>query len=137
MHDLAVEQIGDGGKPDMRMRAHVESVAGAEFRRTEMIEEDERPDHARARRGQRAAHGEVAEVDGARHDHLTDGIALIGIARLGVLAGKETHGLSFTFIRISCALVPKQLQRISTCDAACLLGGICASQPRYSLKIVS
>ena len=48
MHDLAVEQIGDGGKPDMRVRADVESVAGAEFRRTEMIEENEGADHARA-----------------------------------------------------------------------------------------
>ena len=39
VHDLAVEQIGDSGEPDMRMRAHVESVAGAEFRRPEMVEE--------------------------------------------------------------------------------------------------
>ncbi len=29
MHDLAVEQIGDGGEADMRMRPHVDAVAGA------------------------------------------------------------------------------------------------------------
>ncbi len=92
MHDLAVEQIRHGGKPDMRMRPHVEPVAGAEFRRPEMIEEDEGPDHARARRRQRAPHREaVAEIDGARHDHLRDGVAGIGVARLRILAGKETH----------------------------------------------
>ena len=48
MHDLAVEKIGHGGEPDMRMRANVEPVAGAKFRRPEMVEKDERPDHARA-----------------------------------------------------------------------------------------
>src|SRR5258706_134389 len=43
MHDLAVEQIGDGGEPDMRMRAYVDALAGAKLRRTHVIEEDERP----------------------------------------------------------------------------------------------
>ena len=69
VHDLAVEQVGDGGEPDMRVRAHVEAVAGTEFGRAHMIEEDERADHARLRRRQRAAHREVAEIGGARHDH--------------------------------------------------------------------
>ena len=46
MHDLAVEQEGDGGEADMGMRPHVDALAGAELRRPEVIEEDERPDHA-------------------------------------------------------------------------------------------
>ena len=93
MHDLAVEQIGDGGEPDMRMRPHVEAVAGREHRRPEMIEEHERPDHARLRRRQRAPHREaVAEIGGARHDHRLDRVALEFVAGGGVLAGKETHG---------------------------------------------
>ena len=92
VHDLAVEQVGDGGKADVRMRPHVESAAGAEFGRAEMIEEHERPDHARLRRGQRAPHGEaVAQVGGARHHHLLDRFALERVARGGVLAGEETH----------------------------------------------
>jgi len=33
VHDRAVEQIGDGGKPDMRMRAHVHALAGDELHR--------------------------------------------------------------------------------------------------------
>ena len=59
MDDLAVEQIGDGGEPDMRMRAHIEPGAGAEFSRAHLIEEDEWPDHAGARRGQGAPHLEA------------------------------------------------------------------------------
>ena len=55
MLDFAVEQIGDGRKPDMRMRAHIDADAGLEFRRAHMIDKDERPDHAALRRGQRAA----------------------------------------------------------------------------------
>ena len=82
VHDLAVEQIGDGGEPDMRMRPHVEPVAGAEFRRPEMVEEDERPDHARARRGQRAPHRKaVAEIDRARHHDVGDRLAGVSCRR--------------------------------------------------------
>src|SRR5437879_155531 len=43
VHDLAVEQIGDGGKADMRVRAYVHLARDPrrEFHRAEMIEEDE------------------------------------------------------------------------------------------------
>jgi hypothetical protein len=80
MHDLAVEQEGDGGKPDMRMRPHVDAVPGAELGRPEMVEDDERPDHARAPRRQRAMHLKAAEIDRARHDHLLDGVTRWRIA---------------------------------------------------------
>jgi hypothetical protein len=75
MHDLAVEQISDGGEPDMRMRSHIDAVAGAKQSRSEMIEEDERPDHAGLSGRQRAMHAKAAEIDRARHDHLFDRIA--------------------------------------------------------------
>ena len=91
MHDLAVEQVGDGGKPDMRVRPHVDAVAGLEHRRPEMVEEDERPDHARAPRRQRAMHLEAAEIDRARHDHLLDGVTRWRIAEVRVLAGEKAH----------------------------------------------
>src|SRR6185437_2587919 len=95
VHDLAVEQIGDGCKPNMRMRPHIETFAGAEFGGSEMIEEDERPDHARACGGQRAAYREaVAEIDRARHYDVGDGVARVGVACLRILAGEETHGFS-------------------------------------------
>src|SRR5262249_15322555 len=96
-------QVSNGSKSDMRVRADIKPVAGTEFRWAEMIEEYERTDHACACRGQRPADGKVAEVDGARHDHLTDRVALIGVARLRVLAGQEAHGLIlYTNASIAC-----------------------------------
>src|SRR5205807_3623231 len=91
VHDLAVEQIAHRGEPDVRMRTHVEAVAGAELGRPEMIEEDERPDHASPRRGQRAPHREPAEVDRARHDHQLDCVAAERVAEDGILRGEEAH----------------------------------------------
>src|SRR5664279_460307 len=95
MHDFAVKQISDGGEPDMRMWPHVEAVAGLELRRAEMIEKDERPDHARTRRRQGAPHVKtIAEIDRARHHDVGDCLATKGVARFRVLAGEETHGLA-------------------------------------------
>src|SRR5580700_7265735 len=93
MHDLAVEQVGDGGKPDMRVRPHVDAVAGLEHRRPEMVEEDKRADHARLPRRQRAMHLEAAEIDRAGHDHLLDGVARWRIAEAWVFAGEKAHGV--------------------------------------------
>src|SRR6516225_6870878 len=61
MYDLAVEEIGDGGQADMRMGPHVNAVAGLEYGRPEMVEKDERADHARLCRRQRAVHRETTE----------------------------------------------------------------------------
>src|SRR5262245_7884293 len=94
MHDFAVKQVGNGGKPDVRVGANVEAIAGAEFCRAEMIEENKRADHPRSRRGQGATDGEVAEIDSARHDDLAYRIALITVSGLRVLAGKETHAMT-------------------------------------------
>jgi len=44
MLDFAVEQIGDGGKPDMRMRLHIQRLTGLQYRRTHAIEKDEGTD---------------------------------------------------------------------------------------------
>jgi hypothetical protein len=44
MEDSAVEQVGHGGEPDMRMRPHLHAVAARRnVHRAEMVEEDERP----------------------------------------------------------------------------------------------
>ncbi len=107
MHDLAVEQVGDGGKPDMRMRPHVDAVAGVEHRRPEMVEEDERPDHARMPRRQRAMHLEAAEIDRARHDHLLDGVARWRIAEAGSLPGKKLMVPSVDRSQLAFSLSPK------------------------------
>ncbi len=70
-----------------------------EHRRAEMIEEDERPDHARLRRRQRAMHLKAAEIDRARHDDLLDRVARARIAVDGVLAGKKAHGAALRAMR--------------------------------------
>ena len=64
VHDLAVEQIGDGRKADVRMRPHIDGARDArrELHRPHMIEEDERADHPPLRPGQHAPYLETAEV---------------------------------------------------------------------------
>jgi len=62
------------------------------FGRPEMVEEDERPDHAPPRRGQRAPHRNIAEVDRTRHDRHLDRVAAERIAENGILRGEEAHG---------------------------------------------
>ncbi len=42
----AVEQPGDGGEADMRVRAHVHALAGRQFGRAQMVEEHEGADIA-------------------------------------------------------------------------------------------
>ena len=54
MHDLAAKEIGDRRQPDVRMRPHVDAVAGDELGRPHLIEENERADQ---RAGAREARG--------------------------------------------------------------------------------
>ena len=69
MEDGTGEEIGDGGKADMRMRAHVEAVAGGKLHRAELVEEDEGADHAPLRGREYALHGKaVAEIAAPRQD---------------------------------------------------------------------
>ena len=92
VHDAAVEQIGHGGKPDMRMRPHVHALAGHELHRAEMIEEDEGADHLPLAMGQGAAHGEsVAEIAGARHDDEVQRIAGLRVAEDRIVRGHPAH----------------------------------------------
>jgi hypothetical protein len=69
MLDCAFEQVGDRRQPDVRMRAHVDTIAGFEPNRAHMVEEHERPDVAREDMRQSAPHLEAAaEVVFARID---------------------------------------------------------------------
>jgi hypothetical protein len=73
MEDLAVEQVGDGGEPDMRVRPHVEPLSGKELARPHLVEEDEGADHLPLLRGQGAAHLEAAHVVGTGQQNGFDG----------------------------------------------------------------
>src|ERR1700680_1741973 len=93
MHDAAVEQIGDRRQPDMGVRAHVQALAGTEFTRSHLIEEDERTDHLPSAVRQRAAHGKaVAEIPHARNDDQLERVAGPFVAEHGVLCGHPAHG---------------------------------------------
>jgi len=106
VHDRAVEQIGDGGKPDMRMRAHVHALAGHELHRPEMIEKDERADHLPLAVRQRPAHLEsIAEIAGARHDDEFQRVAGFGIAEHGIIGGKPAHGGLHGFLQVMISIL--------------------------------
>ena len=76
MHDAAIEQVGDGGKSDVRVRAHVEPLPSDELNRSHLIEEDEGTDHLALAMRQRAAHREaVAEIAYARNNDELERVA--------------------------------------------------------------
>ena len=118
VHDLAVEKIGHGGEPDMRMRANVEPVACVKLRRSEMIEKDERADHACSGGRQCTPDREIAEIDRARHDDLGNSVALICVAGGRILAREETHDRSYSLLSPQ----SEQPQRIAACDPLRLIG---------------
>jgi hypothetical protein len=70
VHDLAREKVGDGGEPDMRMRAHVHALARLQRRGPEMVEEHEGTEMPALAFGQRAVDRERADVVrlGRQHD---------------------------------------------------------------------
>ena len=59
MHHGSVEQVGDRGQPDVRMRTHVMVHARRHRHRPEVIEKDERAATPLARRGQQPADHEA------------------------------------------------------------------------------
>src|SRR5262245_19645322 len=71
MDDLAIEQISDRGQADMRMGPHIHRPgnAGSKIDGPEVIEENERPDHAPLNERQHAAHLEPAERLATLIDH--------------------------------------------------------------------
>jgi len=65
VHDAAIEQIADGGEPDMRMWRTSMPLPDMNCNRPEMIEEDEGANHLPLAVRQRAAHlKSIAEVRG-------------------------------------------------------------------------
>src|SRR5512140_564553 len=71
MHDFPLEEVREGGKPDVRMRAHVDRAcdAAGEVDGAHVIEKHERAHHAAAHEGQHAADLEAAEIAPLLFDH--------------------------------------------------------------------
>jgi hypothetical protein len=83
VHDLAIEQIGDRGQADVRVRAHVGFCRQArrdQFR-AHPVEEDVRTDHAPPREGQHPTDLETAQVAGPLADEKFDHVAPPGCRR--------------------------------------------------------
>ncbi|MND28824.1 hypothetical protein D3C80_193180 [compost metagenome] len=91
MLDFAVEQIGDGGKPDMRMRLDVQRLTSLQDRRSHAVKKDEGADETTLPGRQGAAHRKAANIAGARNDEVFDGVAGKGITRDGIVTGKKGH----------------------------------------------
>jgi len=69
MHDCALEQVGERGQADVRMRPYVVIRAGLHGDRAEVVEEHERADGALRGLRQKAANGEAAaQVAGLRRE---------------------------------------------------------------------
>jgi hypothetical protein len=77
VENAALEQERHRGETDMRMRPHFHAVAARRHHnRPEMIEKDERPDHAPLGARQDAAHGKAGtELAGAALDQELDRIS--------------------------------------------------------------
>ena len=95
MDDLAFEKKSHRRQIDMRMGPNVDSLIGQEFRRTHLVEEDERPDHLTLQRRQRPAHLHLAEIDGPRHDDHFDGVDALGVTGNGIGTRSPSHDRSF------------------------------------------
>ncbi|HEX6013795.1 MAG TPA: hypothetical protein VFY87_18760 [Geminicoccaceae bacterium] len=91
MDDRAFEQVGHGREADVRVRSHVQALAGEQLHRPELVEEDERAHHLPFRRGQGVVDLEPAQVAGARDDHGLDRVAGRGGAQLGRQRGLPAH----------------------------------------------
>jgi hypothetical protein len=92
--DLAREQIRHGRQVDVRVRADVHALSGREARRSEVVEEHERPDGPMARGGQEASDHEPAEIAVSRcEDRFDLGLDRLGDRRLLWIGGRTpAHG---------------------------------------------
>ena len=97
MDDLALVKIGDGGEPDMGVRAHVEFLAHQDLGRAGLIEEDEGADRPALDRRQNAANGEAAEILRLRNDDGFDQVGGIGVAKARVGQRQGAHGEDWSF----------------------------------------
>ena len=80
VQDGALEQVGHGGEPDVRVRPHIDARAGREVHGPHVVEKNERPHHLVRMRGQQPSHAEAAEVADMR---LEDG-EHVGAGEVGV-----------------------------------------------------
>ena len=91
VRNLAVEQIRDRGKADVRVRADIEAAADQELGRTHLVEEHERTDHRLPTAGnaRRTSKPPMSRVRGTIT--CLDCVAGFGITRDGIVIGELAH----------------------------------------------
>src|SRR5215831_12377068 len=120
MEDAAVEQEGDGGETNVRVRPHLHAVAARRHvDRPEMVEEDEGPDHAPLDRRQHAPHGEAAaEIMGAALDEKID-----RVRHLVLLRCLCCKGSAMTVRDLSPFFAPRSIAVVGAGERATSSGG--------------
>src|SRR4051794_40526125 len=91
VQDFAIEQISDGRKVDVRMRAYVDALAQDELSGSHLVEEDKGPHHLALGAGECATHLETTKIAGTRNDHGFDQISGTGVAWGGIGAWLPAH----------------------------------------------
>src|SRR3954452_16124097 len=84
VQDLAIEQISDGRKVDVRMRAYVNAFAEDELSGSHLVKEDKGSHHLAFGAGECAAHLKSTEIVGSRNDHGLDQIGGTSVAWGGI-----------------------------------------------------
>ena len=91
VRDAAIEKVGDGGKPDMRVGTNVQTSSGNKLHRSHLVEKNEGPDHLAFPVRQRPADGKaVAKVAHARNDDQFKRVARMLVAQHGSLSGTNS-----------------------------------------------
>src|SRR5687768_16472815 len=91
VHDLTVEQVSDGRKVDVRMRAYIDAFAQNELSGSHLVEEDEGSHHLALRTGKCATHLKTTKIVSTRNDHGLDQISGTSVAGDWVGAWLPAH----------------------------------------------
>jgi hypothetical protein len=86
--DRALEQIGDRGEVDVRVRTHVHSPARREPRGPKLVDEDERADHAPWPGWKGSTNLEVAKVVSSRSNRFHRWDSFASLNHINRLEGK-------------------------------------------------
>ena len=89
MLKLTLIKVCHSPETNVRMRTHIDPAIGDKFRRTHLIEKDERPNHLALGRWQRAAHIKPADIPRTGNDQCFQRTG--GAWAFGTLGRVPTH----------------------------------------------